>query len=68
MAIAPAPRGLTFVFEAPNPVGKFGRRATQAYCSLNLRKGRAGVPHTVCPVRIIFPVGIPAWAPRIAPS
>ncbi len=24
IAIAPAPRGLTFVFEAPNTVGKFG--------------------------------------------
>ncbi len=31
-----------------------GRRACQANCSLNFSSGRAGVPHTVCPLRIVF--------------
>ena len=37
-----------------------GRRANHPYCSLNRSMGRAGVPHTVCPRRITFPLGIPA--------
>src|SRR5215471_7135282 len=45
-----------------------GKRANQAYCSLNRSSGRAGVPHTTWPPRIVFPVGIPACAPAMAPS
>src|SRR5277367_981684 len=45
-----------------------GSRANQAYASLNLSNGRAGVPQTGCPLRIVFPVGIPACAPAMAPS
>ncbi len=45
-----------------------GRRLNHANCSLNFSSGRAGVPQTICPLRTIFPAGIPACAPTIAPS
>src|ERR1700738_4711700 len=45
-----------------------GSRAYQAYASLNLPISRAGVPQTICPARIVFPVGMPACAPAMAPS
>src|SRR6266436_2083669 len=45
-----------------------GKRACQANCSLNLSSGRAGVPHTVCPLRIILPPRTPDWPPMTAPS
>src|SRR5579864_608734 len=45
-----------------------GRRAYQAYASLNLPISRAGVPQTVWPARMVLPVGIPACAPAITPS
>src|SRR5262249_18266102 len=42
-----------------------GRRANQKYASLNLSSGRAGVPQTTCPLRMVLPVGMPACAPAI---
>ena len=40
-----------------------GSRANHAYCSLNLLSGRAGVPHTVCPPRIVLPFRTPPCPP-----
>src|SRR5271156_6049947 len=45
-----------------------GKRDSHPYCSLNRANGRAGVPQTVWPRRILLPLGMPACAPMIASS
>src|SRR5579864_5936878 len=64
-------RGEFLFFFASNSLmrpASSGKRAYQAYASLNLPISRAGVPQTVWPARMVLPVGIPACAPAMAPS
>ena len=45
-----------------------GRRPYQAYSSLNLSNGRAGVPQKTLPAGIVLPGRMPAWPPTTTPS
>ena len=57
---------LSFIFQLANPLRQFRQAREQSILLLKFLEGRAGVPHTICPRRIVFPTSTPACPPTFA--